>query len=194
MALKHRWAGATVGLVLVSASVFAAPTSATNYSGATGNTGCEPESILNEADDYYHLFYWDDLTDKTQTAANNSRLDDLEPTALSTFVLSSSGESIDVAAHDNDYTNYCGYNWSTIAGLATCAYLREGTSKCEKHHVYFDLSDVNNLSLSERNSLTCHEFGHTVGLKHRPGGCMTGDPVWPVDLTDHDRDHIQANY
>ncbi len=165
---------------------------ADNYSGATGRTGCYG---VNEADGFYHTFYWDDLRDVTQVPANNSRLDDFEPTALDTVVLGSAGQQVDVAAHDNFYTDYCGYPWGSIAGLVTCAELSSGGQDCAKHHAYFDLNDFTNAGLAIRNSITCHEFGHTVGLKHRDAGCMTDDPDnFPPDLTDHDRDHIQANY
>jgi len=113
---------------------------------------------------------------------------------LDTAVVGDTSSSTDVGVHDNDYVDYCGYDWSYVAGLTLCTNLTDGARFCDKHQVYFDLSDFNNLGLGDRNSITCHEFGHTVGLKHRDVGCMTGTSRLPPDLSDHDRDHIRNNY
>lgn len=181
-------AGLGVGTLVWPASV-----SADNFSGATGNTGCV--GGLNEADNYYHSFYYDNLHDVTRIPANNTRLDDLEPTVINTEVVNNTSSSVDVAVHDNDYSDFCGYNWYYVIGLTNCSELTNGARFCDKHQVYIDLSDFNNLGLAERNSVMCNEFGHTLGLQHRDAGCMTSPvPPFRTNYTDHDRDHLRQNY
>ena len=44
--------------------------------------------------------------------------------------------------------------------------------------------------------MACHEMGHTVGLQHtsNSNSCMEATGYTPLDLSNHDVDHINGNY
>ena len=69
---------------------------------------------------------------------------------------------------------------------------------CQRHDVWFDSSYTSEFGDGVRESLACHEWGHTVGLKHRPYDCMMGkaDPrgnQYPY-YDDHSKHEINSNY
>ncbi len=184
-------------MILLSAS----SVSATNFSGATGATGC-PMSDNNMADNRDHYFWYDSLTVNVASAVNWSRTNNFDPTRINTFYDSSENSTTDAIVRDQDYTTYCGYTWhdsgSTggVNGLATCNSLN-GVSECESHVLRYDTSFFDGASLSFQRHVACHEVGHSLGLKHRSeNGCMTSSATAYTSLTSHDNGHLNdtSNY
>lgn len=179
-----------IGLVSVM-GVLSAGVSATaeNWAGSSGEIGCmAPDNIRALDDD--HRFYYNDITNRTKDISNLVIQQDINPTDIEATVVFSNP---DVTVYDADYVNYCGYNWNSIAGLAECK-LANSNGRCIRFEVRLELPTMNALNDNQVSSLLCHEYGHTLGLRHRDPQCMTGDPVFPVNYTNHDRGHINDYY
>lgn len=183
----------TIVGVAVLVVAFGGAAQANNWSGATGNTGCT--STLNMADNADHTFYYDSVVNPSETAADGARQDNLNPTDINTSKLGSPSPSTDVVLYDQYYTDFCGLPWSGLSGFTMCV-STNGASECEKHEVRFNLAAIDGLNPGNDKSLACHEFGHSVGLKHRSAGadgCMDPDHYY-AGYAGHDEDHINANY
>jgi hypothetical protein len=79
-----------------------------------------------------------------------------------------------------------------IGGVIAAA----NATTCNHAHVVFNLWAGLGLTTAKRISNTCHEFGHSVGLRHdntRPT-CLDDDALFPTNYTDHDRIHINGKY
>ena len=72
------------------------------------------------------------------------------------------------------------------------------TESCYNQWLKIDTSNAGGFNADRRKSLMCHEFGHTLGLRHTySGSCMTSSSVNPnrSALTDaHDQAHLDDNY
>lgn len=174
---------------------------ATNYSGTTGEMGC---SSFNEADNATHTYRYVDIEQSTLDSTVWARANVLDPTDVNTQYDNFLDSLTDVVVRDQQYDTYCGYTWynpsigqgGTI-GLAVCdSVVSPGANwKCEQHTVRINLWYTASAGLFDRRSLACHENGHTLGLKHRDGGCMKTDaPHDTTNFATHDRDHVNANY
>lgn len=118
-------------------------------------------------------------------------------TDMSTVRQGSSDSDTDVKAYDMDYT---GGNWDRTVALYTCtstANTDPGT--CQQGKVQFDLSWLNSYQQAQRESVACHETGHSVGLDHHSSdksSCLH----WQTDVdvsngfNQHDKDHINGRW
>lgn len=170
---------------------------ADNYDGATGQDGlgCMPNRNI-KADNKDHYFFYSDLSADMIAVSDEALADDYVPTNLDTYYGTFSGS--DVIVRDFDYNTYCGYNWDGapdyLLALAECRELN-ASNECAHFAVRFDRDDMDNLGPNQRQSVACHEYGHTVGLEHRDAGCMTNGATFPGHLTDHDvNKHINVHY
>lgn len=127
---------------------------------------------------------------------------DVIPTDVSVAAeMSTPDSNTDVIYYDYDYWNFCGFNWHTLGstiGLTVCVSL--SGSRCNQFEVHLDTSFTESRTSLERQALSCHETGHTLGLKHQGitsqsyYGCMP-NPFVAIDyFSDHDVGHINANY
>jgi hypothetical protein len=126
----------------LSAASIAGSSSATNFSGVTGATGCAYPAPVNVADNSTHYFYYLDVTMDVHEDAERARLQDLEPTDLDTRIDPDLNPNTDVVTRDYDYTDFCGWNWGILWGLTSCATLNSA-DECEKHNVWIDIGDTN---------------------------------------------------
>jgi hypothetical protein len=154
---------------------------------------------LNKTSNNYVTFNYSNLTSVMTSASNYARTYALDPTDLTTNVVT--GTAIpDVTVSDANFASLCGFVWSTsssggVVGLATCNSL--SGSACYHHSVYFHTPFTDATSTENRRALASHEFGHTLGLKHRTTGStsmMQGYPKLSVVYDDHDKSHINAAY
>ena len=196
-------------LLSIAALVVAGTTAvsqADNYSGAKGSQGlgCQPNTAI-KADNGNHTFFYIDISSGNASASTNTRQDDLNPTNIDTSMDGSESWQTDVLVRDQYYTTYCGYDWfqgpddpddTGTFGLSTCDDTNPA-DECEQHTVRL------NLWLTEyygyRAWLTCHEFGHTVGLEHdgNNASCMqrklqSQDPE--TNFSGHDNIMINNHY
>lgn len=136
-----------------------------------------------------------------RTATEWNRTANLEPTDLTTFVVTAEAPDTDVVVLDQNYTNFCGYSWhgsgGSVVGLTTCVLLATNpASSCEKFQVRYDESFTVGASATQRRSLACHEVGHTLGLGHTTGTtCMVAGSAFPTAYSAHEiSSHINASY
>ncbi|HEX7165879.1 MAG TPA: hypothetical protein VF230_02750 [Acidimicrobiales bacterium] len=199
-------------LLIAGANVQLADVSqATNYSGASGgrmactSTGNTPyNGVINKQDPNPHTFYYSALTDSVRIHQDWAQNSVYGPTSIDTTTLSTASSATDVVVYDENYSTFCGQAWhpqppnvAATVGLAVCVSLTSANT-CEKHEVRYDLSwwDLqvadNNLA---RRTVSCHEIGHTVGLKHEnpaPNTCIHQGQFQSDNINWHDLAHING--
>lgn len=186
-----------IALVAISVGAVIAvttPAIASTFYGATGKTGC---TAFNMADNHEHTYYYSNLTAAMTAATTWSRINNVNPTDMTTVLMSSESSATDVVVYDTNYTSYCGYTWHTpgeggVIGLATCVSVNR-VGECEKHEMRFDTSYTADASLTNRRSLACHETGHTLGIGHSTE-CLATPLSGSTIFSSHDIAHINANY
>lgn len=87
-------------------------------------------------------------------------------------------------------------------GQSVC-FVFNTNGRCDRNHVTLDPAQLN-LSADPQGNRTktaCHEVGHTVGLRHGPGGgdgrfddCMVSGESTLVRYSSHHRGHINAYF
>lgn len=188
--------GAAITAGFVTSVLLGSATQADNYDGATGSAGEGCDATRNiKADNDDHRFNYQDLNDGNREASDRARHQDLNPTDIETSM--SDQESADVIVRDDNYITYCGFGWdgprANYLGLAECLYINHH-NECARFGVKYDTSDTNDWGDNGRQELACEEFGHTVGLVHRQGGCMEGGQSGGIHLTPHDVEQIDIHY
>lgn len=140
------------------------------------------------ADGRGHIFIYVSLGAAYTTASNNARSTDLNPTDINTS-MTSAHDTADVAVYDEDHgdAGYYGYYQCITAS---------SSSVCTHSHAVFNTWSGLGLNDTKRDSVACHEFGHSVGLKdfNTYWSCMHDDEFFPTVYSDHDRVHINGRY
>lgn len=169
-----------------------------NFSGASGNTGCN--GGVNKTDNATQWYWYDSLQSNVSAAQNWVRNNVYEAIAgLSTTNDTSEKSTTDAIVRDQNYTDYCGKNWHPAGGVwgnTSCNTLN-GANECESHVIRYDNSYMNSTTQDNRRGLACHETGHSWGLQHRDTGskCMKQFGPYPTSLTsNHDVPHLEQNY
>lgn len=119
---------------------------------------------------------------------NQIRTNQINPTHMFTQV---------VSAHDNsDVAVYMRDLAPNLYGTTSCIDSSSGGSICNHWHTTFN-TDFNPYSTSLKLHISCHEFGHTLGLHHYPDTSTTNscekDPASHV-YSSHDVSHINGYY
>ena len=176
----------------------APPVSATNFSGASGLTGCGNN---NKADSAAHGFFYVAMSPRNASAMGWARTNVLDPTKINTYS-DANTSTTDVLVNDGYYSDLCGYTWynpSTMTGgavgLATCGSL--SGNACEQFRVYMNQHFTDIANLTDLRSLATHEAGHTIGLLHRTGNTVMQQGYPKPSLTfdpAHDIPHLDSNY
>jgi hypothetical protein len=182
---------ARIAVRLVAVAIFGLavlpPTALANAFGTPG-TSCN----VHVEPCYYDASnqrYWYDgsVGNAWRDAGEYARVTEIEGTDMNTSLVSSHSNS-DVAVYLYDDPNDLAYGYSdciSASGL-TCSHWHEN------FNTSFAYTDT------KRKSLTCHEFGHTLGLHHYadhqdPQTCME-TPHWHLHFNDHDIGHVNAYY
>lgn len=185
--------------MLVGAGLaIATPAAATNWSGATGATGC---TAVNKADSPAHGFYYLNLTSSNATAMNWARTNVLDPTDINTYYDTYTSIT-DVVVMDNYWTSAdCGFSWWTnpvaggVVGAAVCKSL--SGSSCEQFWLYMNQYWTDASANDWVQAMAAHEAGHTIGLLHRTSGTTVMQSGYPKPsryFDTHDTNHVNSNY
>lgn len=133
-------------------------------------------------------FWYDNSADGNwQDAGEKARHEDLNPTDI---------DSSKVGLHENsDVAVYVGQYGTDWYGDTNC--ISPSGEVCHHWHVRFN-EEIHQYEQNERRSTACHEYGHTVGLKHYENHqdnitCMEV-PHWHFDYNAHDVHHINSHY
>lgn len=119
---------------------------------------------------------------------NQTRTSQINPTNMFTQNVSNHADS-DVAAYMRNIAN-------NLVGLTQCIASSSGGSICNHWHVTFN-TDFNPYSSSQKLHISCHEFGHTLGLRHYPNTSTTTSCMKVPSSTaysSHDVSHINGYY
>lgn len=185
---------ATVASALVFSTINTA--SAANFSGYSGATGCT--GGVNRGDSATHDVFYEDLLEYNKSAFGYVRTSSFDPTDVNTERTYTKTSYTDVVVYDNNYTVICGYAWhgsgGSVTGLYVCQAL-SGGGDCNSSEVRVDTSFTDSASTTNRRSLACHEFGHTLGLLHRStNSCLVSNQYSIIAIDSHDIGHLNSNY
>ena len=166
---------------------------ASNFGSGPTNPG-PPTNEISLGNNRWHSYSFHAATSAWRDALNNAAEDGYEPTRVNTSQVGDS-QNTDVRVAVGTL-NTSVYGWVSCPSDAT----RSGTDPtqtCWNQWLKIDTGNATGFSSAQRKSLMCHEFGHTLGLRHREGtppGCMTNGSQWPSLPTAHDQDHLDDHY
>ena len=164
-----------------------ATVTATNF-GPQGNCG-DGYCCVCYANNSKHKIWQPNLNRGFENSMDWARLNVYAPTDLEVPKVGKHGNS-DVAAYSADYDDSGWY------GIVDCIDYKS-KSTCAHWHLHINYQ-YGPYTEHERRAISCHEYGHTVGLQHTtdPDSCMTvALPAnIPLRLRRHDKKHINKRY
>lgn len=153
---------------------------------------------VGRADNKTHSFYYENVDPFMVTHLNNHRAYMDAQTAMTTTG-SSGGSLTDAYVRDQNYTDFCGLNWHNpttgtgVLGYSVCIALN-AQGECERSDIRFDTSLYPQYTTHQKQSLACHEVGHSIGLDHEGlnRNCMQQGSVGlqATVYTTHDKNHM----
>ncbi len=177
-----------------------------NWAGESGEVGECDATGGNITDNKDVYFFYDDISQEYRDAITSVRTDLINPTALqSYYALDGLTAQTDVVLHDRFYTDFCedfmpapwtSNGFSNTMGMASCTALVASNGRCDQQHARISNYYLEAWGPSGDVGMTCHEVGHTLGLRHRSGTayCMTTAIPPGVAYTAHDQAHFAANW
>jgi hypothetical protein len=194
---------------------------ATQVAGAQGHHGGRPISSLfscdrpvtpprctSVADDLRHLIAFDEsLTDGLAASLRDTMAEDYGATQLIVLEQSDVTPLTDVVAFSGDYGENGAAGWVYCPTEAAQGANPRGDRWCRGQEMHFNVNARYSVFFADdasRDHITCHELGHTVGLRHwgnppQTSGpdvgatCMNANtPNGPTGLHEFDTDHINA--
>ena len=169
--------------------------------------GIFPPRCTSVADDLRHRVFFDaTLTDGLAESLRDAMAEDYDPTDLVVTQVSELTAATDVVAYSQDYGDVGAAAWVYCPSEAPQGINSEGDRWCRKQEIHFNLNSRLAAFFEDdgsRDHVACHEFGHTVGLRHwgnppesvgpPAATCMNADtPNGPTELHQIDVDHINA--
>ena len=210
--LVHRLVRAVVIAVLAMGP--SAGTVAADHGGRpiTAQFNCArpviPPRCTSVADNPLHLVYFDpSLTDDLAASMRRTLADDYDPTKLVVIEQKRLTRMTDVVVFSADYGENGAAGWVYCPADAPQGTNPSGDRWCRHQELHLNLNARYGAFFDDdasRDYVTCHEMGHTVGLRHwgnppQTSGtdvgatCMNADtPNGPTSLHQYDIDHINA--
>jgi len=196
-------------LVAISASV----TSGHHGGRAIGSLfncdrpGVFPPRCTSVANDMRHRVFFDStLTDGLASSLRDSMAEDYDPTDFTVTEEIEPTGAIDVVAYSQDYGDVGAAAWVYCPTDAPQGVNSMGHRWCRMQEIHFNLNSRYFVFFEDddsRDHVACHEFGHTIGLRHwgnppdsvgpSAATCMNANtPNGPTVLHQIDIDHINA--
>lgn len=167
-----------------------------------------PPRCTSVADDRRHLVYFDEsLTPDLAASMRETMANDYGATRLVVIEQSRRTSATDVIAFSRDYGDNGAAGWVYCPLDSPQGTNPSGARWCRQQELHLNLNARYGAFFADdpsRDHVTCHEMGHTVGLRHwgnppQTSGtdvgatCMNANnPDGPTDLHAIDVDHINA--
>jgi len=164
-----------------------------------------PPRCTSMGNNLRHFVSFDDtLTDGLASSLRDTMAEDYDPTDLTMVEQDSVTQATDVIAYSEDYGDIGAAAWVYCPTDAPQGKNPTGDRWCQRQELRLNLNPRFAVFFADdgsRDHVTCHELGHTVGLRHwgnppNSGGpaaptCMNADnPNGPPDLHQIDVSHI----
>lgn len=169
--------------------------------------GRVPPRCVSVGNDRHHFVVFDStLTEGLASSLRDTMAEDYHPTDLIMFPRTKITSVTDVIAYSTDYGDNGAAGWVHCPSDAPQGLNSVGDRWCKRQELHFNLNARFATFFADdesRDHITCHELGHTLGLRHwgnppeSPGPvgatCMHANaPDGPVNLHQFDIDHINA--
>jgi hypothetical protein len=202
-------------LAAILASLTMAPQTAVADHGGrdiTAQFNCNrpvtPPRCTSVGDNPWHLVYFDpSLTEELAASMRRTLADDYGPTKLVVIEQGRLTRTTDVIAFSGDYGENGAAGWVYCPSDAPQGTNPSGDRWCRHQELHLNINPRYGAFFDDdasRDYVTCHEMGHTIGLRHwgnppETSGtdvgatCMNADtPNGPTGLHQYDIDHINA--
>ena len=166
-----------------------------------------PPRCTSVGNDPQHFVYFgESLSDELASSLRDTMAEDYRPTRLMLFERHRITSVTDVVAEAADYGDNGAAGWVNCPPESPQGTNDQGHRWCQRQDLRLNLNPLYAVFFADdasRDYVTCHELGHTVGLRHwgnppqssGPVGatCMNvNTPDGPTDLHPADREHIDA--
>jgi predicted Zn-dependent protease len=174
-------------MATVTAAILVAGAGSANANDFGGDCSTDPVCAFKNN---HPAYWWSDSLNQNWRDAGNYATGRLDLSDVDTDHVANA-ENGDVHAFQGDYGS------TSWVGASSCTTLSNDQKTCAHWN---EFANNHNFSFTQdqRESLWCHEFGHTVGLHHYadhqdPDTCME-TPHWHRDYNSHDRGHLNDYY
>lgn len=167
----------------------------------------EPPRCTSVGNDFLHYVVMDaSLSKGLASSLRDTMVEDYAPTRLHMIEQPQVTDATDVIAYSGDFGDNGAAGWVYCPPASPQGLNVRGDRWCQQQELFFNLNPRYAIFFDDdasRDHVTCHELGHTIGLRHwgnppestgpAAATCMNSNtPNGPTTLHQIDVDHINA--